>query len=229
MSDGHAGTLRRAPHHAERRRSMPRLCSAAAVRERCRMVHRWVADGRSPHFTLDESKLAAVAAYVAEVTRAAYPDLTDSLSQPLAPFSRRRHRPLERACGRSPPTASSGRASPSISRPSACCSTPAPATPGAIASRAPGRCSSAPRDWRSRASTCFAPAAFSGRSRATLSRRRVGLRDIDAGDAGAPFPGRRRAIRWSAWSGAARCCAGSDRRSPSGPICSAARPRVPAI
>jgi hypothetical protein len=51
------------------------LRSAAAVRERCGMVHRWVADGRSPHFTLDESRLDAVAAYVAEVTREAYPDL----------------------------------------------------------------------------------------------------------------------------------------------------------
>src|SRR5258705_6209482 len=39
------------------------------------MVHRWVADGRSPHFALDESRLAAVAAYVADVTREAYPDL----------------------------------------------------------------------------------------------------------------------------------------------------------
>ncbi len=39
------------------------------------MVHRYVADGRSPHFTLDESRLAAVAAYVADVTREAYPDL----------------------------------------------------------------------------------------------------------------------------------------------------------
>jgi Protein of unknown function (DUF1688) len=39
------------------------------------MVHRWVADGRSSHFTLDEAKLAGVAGYVAEVTRAAYPDL----------------------------------------------------------------------------------------------------------------------------------------------------------
>jgi Protein of unknown function (DUF1688) len=39
------------------------------------MVHRYVADGRSPHFTLDESRLAAVAAYVADVTRDAYPDL----------------------------------------------------------------------------------------------------------------------------------------------------------
>jgi hypothetical protein len=55
---------------------LARLYRAAAVRERCRLVHRFVADGRSPHFTLDESKLPAIAAYVAEVTRAAYPDLT---------------------------------------------------------------------------------------------------------------------------------------------------------
>src|SRR5262245_37817901 len=39
------------------------------------MVHRWVADGRSPHFMLDESGLGAVAAYVADVTREAHPDL----------------------------------------------------------------------------------------------------------------------------------------------------------
>jgi hypothetical protein len=51
------------------------LRSAAAVRERCRMVHRWVADGRSAHFTLDEERLDAVADYVANVTREAYPDL----------------------------------------------------------------------------------------------------------------------------------------------------------
>jgi hypothetical protein len=51
------------------------LRSAMAVRERARMVHRWVADGRSPYFALDESKLASIAAHVAEVTRAAYPDL----------------------------------------------------------------------------------------------------------------------------------------------------------
>ena len=54
---------------------LAKLRSAAAVRERCGMVYRWVADGRSPHFTLDESRLSAVAAYVAEVTRADYPDL----------------------------------------------------------------------------------------------------------------------------------------------------------
>src|SRR5262249_13325783 len=54
---------------------LAKLRSAAAVRERCGMVYRWVADGRSPHFTLDESKLPAVAAYVAEVTRTDYPDL----------------------------------------------------------------------------------------------------------------------------------------------------------
>ena len=51
------------------------LRSAAAVRERASMVARWVADGHSPYFTLDESCLDAVADYVAEVTREAYPDL----------------------------------------------------------------------------------------------------------------------------------------------------------
>ena len=45
------------------------------MRERCGVVHRWVADGRSPHFALDESRLGAVAAYVADVTREAYPVL----------------------------------------------------------------------------------------------------------------------------------------------------------
>src|SRR5712691_5062275 len=54
---------------------LARLYRAAAVRERCRLVHRFVADGRSPHFALDEGRLATIAAYVAEVTRAAYPDL----------------------------------------------------------------------------------------------------------------------------------------------------------
>ena len=44
------------------------LHDVAAVRERCNMVYRWVADGRSPHFTLDESRLAAVAGYVADIT-----------------------------------------------------------------------------------------------------------------------------------------------------------------
>ena len=51
------------------------LRSAAAVRERASMVARWVADGHSPFFTLDESRLDAVADYVTEVTREAYPDL----------------------------------------------------------------------------------------------------------------------------------------------------------
>ena len=63
---------------AESNSSPPHLAqlnTAAAVRERCAMVHRWVADGRSPHFALDESRLGAVAAYVADGTREAYPDL----------------------------------------------------------------------------------------------------------------------------------------------------------
>jgi hypothetical protein len=45
------------------------------VRERCGLVYRWVAEGRSPHFFLDEALLPRVADYVADVTRAAYPDL----------------------------------------------------------------------------------------------------------------------------------------------------------
>jgi hypothetical protein len=56
--------------------ALAKLRDAAAVRERCRMIHRWVANGRSPHFTLDEGRLGAVAAYVADVTREAYPDLS---------------------------------------------------------------------------------------------------------------------------------------------------------
>jgi Protein of unknown function (DUF1688) len=54
---------------------LAKLRNAAAVRERCGMVHRFVVDGHSAHFTLDENRLPAVATYVAEVTRAAYPDL----------------------------------------------------------------------------------------------------------------------------------------------------------
>jgi len=51
------------------------LRSAAAVRERCEDVFRFVADGRSAHFTIDDTRLDAAAARVADVTRAAYPDL----------------------------------------------------------------------------------------------------------------------------------------------------------
>ncbi len=51
------------------------LRSAGAVRERCGLICDWVAAGRSPHFTLAEGRLPAVADYVADVTRANYPDL----------------------------------------------------------------------------------------------------------------------------------------------------------
>lgn len=51
------------------------LRSSAAVRRRCGLVARHVADGHSAHFTLDESRLDTVAAFVASVTREAYPDL----------------------------------------------------------------------------------------------------------------------------------------------------------
>jgi hypothetical protein len=66
---------RPAPRTASPPPEIAGLRSAAAVRERASMVARWVADGHSLYFTLDESRLDAVAAYVAEVTRAAYPDL----------------------------------------------------------------------------------------------------------------------------------------------------------
>jgi hypothetical protein len=56
--------------------ALAKLRDAAAVRERCHIVHRWVADGRSPHFMLDQGRLGAVAAYVADVTLETYPDLT---------------------------------------------------------------------------------------------------------------------------------------------------------
>jgi hypothetical protein len=51
------------------------LRSAAAVRERCSLVYRWVADGRSAHFSLNERRMDDVAALVAETTRKTYPDL----------------------------------------------------------------------------------------------------------------------------------------------------------
>jgi Protein of unknown function (DUF1688) len=63
------------PSRSEPLPDLAKLNNAAAVRQRCGMVRRWVADGRSRYFTLDESCLEAVAAYVASVTREAYPDL----------------------------------------------------------------------------------------------------------------------------------------------------------
>jgi Protein of unknown function (DUF1688) len=51
------------------------LRTAAAVRERCRMVYDFTAAGRSAHFTIEQARIGAVAAYVSEVTRDAYSDL----------------------------------------------------------------------------------------------------------------------------------------------------------
>ena len=65
----------RAPSRSGPLPDLAKLNDAAAVRQRCGMVRRWVADGRSRYFTLDESRLEAVTAYVADVTREAYPDL----------------------------------------------------------------------------------------------------------------------------------------------------------
>jgi len=61
------------------------LREARAVRERCGVVYDWVAQGRSPHFTLDENRLADVAVYVAWVTRESYPTLA------IPPHSRWQH------------------------------------------------------------------------------------------------------------------------------------------
>ena len=64
-----------APAESGPPRELARLHDVKAVRECCRVVHRYVAEDHSPHFMLDESHLPAVAAYVADVTRDAYPDL----------------------------------------------------------------------------------------------------------------------------------------------------------
>jgi hypothetical protein len=52
-----------------------KLLQARAVRERCAMVHEWVAENRSPHFALDPAGLERAADLVVDVTREAYPDL----------------------------------------------------------------------------------------------------------------------------------------------------------
>jgi len=68
--EGAAGTLGR-PGGAD----ASLLRSTKTVRERCANVTRAVAEGRSPHFTLDRSRLDAVARRVEAVTRANYPSL----------------------------------------------------------------------------------------------------------------------------------------------------------
>lgn len=49
--------------------------NAAAVRRRCELVYRFVADGASPHFTLAPARIDAIADIVAATTRENYPDL----------------------------------------------------------------------------------------------------------------------------------------------------------
>ncbi len=51
------------------------LLSAAAVRERCAVVMRYVESGASPNFVWHEDKLPEVARYVAETIRQRYPEL----------------------------------------------------------------------------------------------------------------------------------------------------------
>jgi hypothetical protein len=55
--------------------AVTKLLRAQAVRERCAMVHAWVAEQRSRHFSLDLAGLERAADVVVEVTRESYPDL----------------------------------------------------------------------------------------------------------------------------------------------------------
>ena len=161
-------------------------------------------------------RLAAVADYVAEVTREAYPDLTHSLSQPLAAFRRRAASiagsSLHSDClARS---ASSGRAPPIDL-----------ATVSVLLDAGAGDA------WRYRGAGDRADVlAFrraGGREPRHVRRRRifqsdprspwradgVALERIERRDAGAAFSGRRRTIHWLDSSGAPRCCAASAQRS----------------
>ena len=78
-------TAQSAPAIRDAAAELATLRNATAVRERCRLVCDWVRAGHSQHFALNELRMADVAAYVAEVTRAAYPDLK------IPPHSRWRH------------------------------------------------------------------------------------------------------------------------------------------
>ncbi len=55
--------------------AVTKLLRAEAVRQRCAMVHAWVAEQRSSHFSLDLAGLERAADLVVEVTRENYPDL----------------------------------------------------------------------------------------------------------------------------------------------------------
>ena len=139
-----------------------------------------MADGRSPHFTLDESRLAAVAGYVADVTREAYPDLK------IPYHSRWRHfsaggvdRWSELRRGSMPPR-SNAPASPSTWQRSACCSTPEPAMPGVTATARPATPSRARRGLPSPASTCSARRLFSSDPAHPLRVDHAALARIDA-------------------------------------------------
>jgi hypothetical protein len=57
------------------RQGVAKLLRAEAVRERCAMVHAWVAEGRSTHFLLDAAGLQHAADLVVEITQENYPDL----------------------------------------------------------------------------------------------------------------------------------------------------------
>ena len=194
------------------------LHDAAAVRERCGMVYRWVADGRSPHFTLDESRLTAVAGYVADVTRDAYPDLKIPYHSRWRHFSAggvdrwgelaartRYRRSRTRAHRRRPgngerPARRRGRQRLALPRPQ---DRPCLHTFGGTCGCQPRICSARASSPPTRTIPC---ASIMPRLRASMPRRwRATFKSIAI-------------IRWSDWSSAARCCAAWAPRWPSGRI-----------
>jgi hypothetical protein len=201
---------------------LAKLRDAAAVRERCHMVYRWVAEGRSPHFTLDEDRLGTVAAYVADVTRDAYPDLKIPYHSRWRHFSAGgidRWSSLAARIDTDP----IARARTAVDL----------ATVSVLLDAGAGDA------WRYRepdtgklfarseglgvaSFDMFRAGAFSADPEQPYRVDHVALERIDAAMLARPE------IPWSGWSNAARCCAVSARRLTSARTCSAARPRAPA-
>ena len=189
------------------------------------MVYRWVADGRSPHFTLDESRLAAVAGYVADVTRDAYPDLK------IPYHSRWRHfsaggvdRWGELAARRDADALERARIAVDLATVSVLLDAgagerlalPRPRDRPCLRTFG-GACGCQPRHVRRGPLLLRRGPSLARRSCRACAHRCRG--------AGAPLSGRQPIIRWSDWSGAAHCCAASAPRWPSGRICTDMRRR----
>ena len=169
---------------------------------------------RLPHFRVDLGRLDAPPTSWSTMTRAGLSRRSISVPFALAAFRRRRRRPLGRGRGRRlARTTRHGRARRSISRSSACCSTPAPDRTGAIATPSPaghrplGRARARePRDVRAR--RCFRR----GPSDPLRADARA-LEQLDDADALAQAFRSATPIRWSASTAAPTCCAASGARS----------------